>query len=160
MRGPAFAVACTLARWLLLASPAGAEQEADPARGPRPGRRAAPRGGDRDIRRTHVGGRAAAVSGTAPQAPGPGPAPAIGIPGVPDALAALGGLDPREWAASILDDVVPALGRELFGAMRGFIDWALGFGDSFLNFATRTPAEGSYESTTSRAPWPMRASRC
>ena len=65
----------------------------------------------------------------------------------------MSGLDPREWAAAILDGVVSALGRELLGAMRGFIDWALGFGDSSLNFVTRTPADGFYESPTVRSLW-------
>ena len=37
--------------------------------------------------------------------------------------------------------------------MRSFIDWALGFGDSSLNFVTRTPAAGSYESPTVRSLW-------
>ena len=153
VRGPAIAVACALACWLLLASPAGAEQKADPlaalARAGAPLLSAATA--------TSAGSPPAAgpmaASGTGPAAPGSEPAPAIGIPGIPNPLDALGGLDPREWAASILDGVLTALGRELLGAMRGFIDWALGFGGSSLNFVTRTPAEGSYESPTVRSLW-------
>ena len=93
------------------------------------------------------------ASTAAPVAPAPGTAPAIGIPGLPSPSDLLSGLDPREWAASILDGVVSALGRELLGAMRSFIDWALGFGGSSLNFVTRTPAQGSYESPTVRSLW-------
>ena len=46
------------------------------------------------------------VASTAdPVAPAPGTAPAIGIPGLPSPSDLLSGLDPREWAASILDGV-------------------------------------------------------
>ncbi len=38
-------------------------------------------------------------------------------------------------------------------AIRGFVDWATGFGDSSLNFVSRTPAEGTYESPTVRSLW-------
>ena len=153
VRGPLLAVACALVCWLLLAAPAHAEQAADPlaalaragaplvaAASPSSAGPAAP--------------AAPMVASTAPPvAPAPGTAPAIGIPGLPSPSDLLSGLDPREWAASILDGVVSALGRELLGAMRSFIDWALGFGDSSLNFVTRTPAAGSYESPTVRSLW-------
>jgi hypothetical protein len=39
--------------------------------------------------------------------------------------------------------VLTTIGQALLEAVRGFVDWALGFGDSSLNFVTRTPAEGS-----------------
>ena len=47
--------------------------------------------------------------------------------------------------------MVGALERALPGAMRGFIDWALGFGASSRSFVTRTPAGGSYERPTVRS---------
>jgi hypothetical protein len=64
-------------------------------------------------------------------------------------------LDPRKWAGDLLDAVVTMLGRALLEAVRGFTDWALGFGDSSLNFVTRTPPEGSYESATVRSLWDL-----
>ena len=153
VRGPLIAVAGALVCWLLLAAPAHAEQAPDPlaalTRAGAPLVFAAPP--------SSAGPTAPAapmVASTAdPVAPAPGTAPAIGIPGLPSPSDLLSGLDPREWAASILDGVVSALGRELLGAMRSFIDWALGFGGSSLNFVTRTPAEGSYESPTVRSLW-------
>ena len=152
VRGSLLAVAAALVCWLLLAVPAHAEQAADPlaalTRAGAPLVAAAP---------TSAGptapARPMAAATAAPVAPAPGTAPAIGIPGLPSPSDLLSGLDPREWAASILDGVVSALGRELLGAMRGFIDWALGFGGSSLNFVTRTPAQGSYESPTVRSLW-------
>ena len=153
VRGSLLAVAGALVCWLLLAAPAHAEQAPDPlaalTRAGAPLVAAAPP--------SSAGPTAPAppmVASTAdPVAPAPGTAPAIGIPGLPSPSDLLSGLDPREWAASILDGVVSALGRELLGAMRSFIDWALGFGDSSLNFVTRTPAAGSYESPTVRSLW-------
>ena len=81
----------------------------------------------------------------------------MGIPGIPNPLDLIGGagLDPRAWAAAFLDAAVDALGRALLGAMRGFTDWALGFGGSSLNFVTRTPEAGTYESTTVRSLWEL-----
>ena len=133
VRGPALAVAAALACWLLLAAPVSAEERADPLSG--------------------LARAGAPLVAIAPAVPGTAPAPAIGIPDIPNPLGALGGLDPQEWVAAILDGVVMALGRELLGAMRDFIDWSLGFGGSSLNFVTRTPAEGTYESPTVRSLW-------
>ena len=133
MRGPALAVVAALACWLLLTAPASAEERADPLAG--------------------LARAGAPLVAVAPAAPGPSPAPAIGIPEIPNPLGALGGLDPRDWVTAILDGVVIALGRELLGAMRDFIDWSLGFGGSSLNFVTRTPSEGTYESPTVRFLW-------
>ena len=95
---------------------------------------------------------AASVAAPAPGGPG-GTTPAIGFPSIPNPLDLLSQLDPRKWAGDILDGIVSAIGGALLDAMRGFIDWALGFGDSSLNFVTRTPAAGSYESTTVRSLW-------
>ena len=153
VRGPLLAVACALACWLLLAAPAHAEQAPDPlaalARAGAPLVAAAPPSSAGPTPEA----RPMAASTAAPIAPAPGTAPAIGIPGLPSPSDLLSGLDPREWAVGILDGAVSALGRELLGAMRSFIDWALGFGDSSLNFVTRTPAAGSYESPTVRSLW-------
>jgi hypothetical protein len=62
-------------------------------------------------------------------------------------------LDPKKWASDILNAVLNEIGKALLEAMRGFIDWALGFGDSSLNFVTQTPAAGTYESPTVRSLW-------
>ena len=149
VRDPLLAVAAALVCWLLLAAPAHAEQAPDPlaalTRAGAPLVAAAPP--------SSAGPTPPAAPMAAPVAPVPGIAPAIGIPGLPNPSDLLSGLDPREWAVAILDGVVTALGRELLGAMRGFIDWALGFGDSSLNFVTRTPAADSYESPTVRSLW-------
>lgn len=90
-------------------------------------------------------------------APGPGgsgaAAPGIGLPSIPNPLDLLAAIDPREWAVDILDGVISALGEALLGALHGFVDWALGFEDSALNFVTSTPPAGTYESTSVRALW-------
>jgi TrbL/VirB6 plasmid conjugal transfer protein len=85
-------------------------------------------------------------------APGvqPGVSPEIGIP---NPLDLLGALDPRKWAGDILDAVITTIGGALIEAMRELVDWALGLGGSSLNFVTRTPAAGSYESATVRSLW-------
>jgi hypothetical protein len=72
---------------------------------------------------------------------------------LPDPTDLLPNLDPKKWAGDILNAVLNEIGKALLEAMRGFIDWALGFGDSSLNFVTQTPAAGTYESTTVRSLW-------
>ena len=153
VRGLLLAVAGALVCWLLLAAPAHAEQAPDtlaalnrvgaPLVGAAPAGSAGPSPVTRPV----------TAAATAPPVAQPDTAPAIGLPDIPNPFDVMGGLDPREWAVAILDGVVSALGRELLGAMRGFIDWALGFGDSSLNFVTRTPGAGSYESPTVRSLW-------
>jgi hypothetical protein len=155
VRGPLLAVAGALVCWLLLASPAQAQQAPSPL--------AALVGAGAPL--VAPTSSTSAGPGTASPAPGaasaasplpgtqPGAAPAVGLPGIPNPFDLLSGLDPRQWAGDILDAVVTAIGRALLEAMRSFIDWALGFGDSSLNFVTRTPAAGSYESTTVRSLW-------
>jgi hypothetical protein len=82
-----------------------------------------------------------------------GPQPAAPLPDIPNPLDWFDNLDPRKWAGDILNAVLTTIGQALLEAVRGFVDWALGFGDSSLNFVTRTPAEGSYGSPTVRALW-------
>jgi len=82
-----------------------------------------------------------------------GPQPAAPLQDIPNPLDWFDGLDPRKWAGDILNAVLTTIGQALLEAVRGFVDWALGFGDSSLNFVTRTPAEGSYSSPTVRALW-------
>jgi len=89
-------------------------------------------------------------SGITPQ---PGSAPQLAPASLPNPLDLLGGLDPRQWAGAILETVITTLGRSLMEAIRGFVDWATGAGSSSLNFVTRTPAAGTYESTTVRTLW-------
>ena len=82
-----------------------------------------------------------------------GPPVALQLPDIPNLLDWFDNLDPRKWAGDILNAVLTTIGKALLEAVRGFVDWALGFGDSSLNFVTRTPAEGSYGSPTVRALW-------
>jgi hypothetical protein len=90
-------------------------------------------------------------SSIAPPATGPQVAPQL--PDIPNPFDWFSNLDPRKWAGDILNAVLTTIGQALLEAVRGFVDWALGFGDSSLNFVTRTPAEGSYGSPTVRAMW-------
>src|SRR3990172_221722 len=74
-----------------------------------------------------------------PAATSPAPSSSIGSP------------PPRPAASGPTPNApLPVVGRALREAIRGFVDWALGFGDSSLNFVTRTPAEGTYGSPTVR----------
>jgi hypothetical protein len=75
------------------------------------------------------------------------------LPDIPNPLDWFGNLDPCKWAGDILKSVLTTIGQALLEAVRGFVDWALGFGDSSLNFVTRTPGGGSYGSPTVRALW-------
>jgi len=72
---------------------------------------------------------------------------------VPNPVDWLNNLDPTKWAGDILNAVLTTIGKAMLEAIRGFVDWAMGFGDSSLNFVTRTPAEGTYESPTVRSLW-------
>jgi hypothetical protein len=63
------------------------------------------------------------------------------------------GLNPKDWAGDILNAILTTIGKALIEAFRGFTDWALGVGDSSLNFVTRTPAAGTYESPTVLSLW-------
>ncbi len=95
----------------------------------------------------------APASKSIPQPPELEPPPPPQLPDVPNPLDWFSSLDPREWAGDVLDALLTMVGRALLEAMRGFIDWALGFGDSSLNFVTRTPAAGTYGSPTVRSLW-------
>jgi hypothetical protein len=75
------------------------------------------------------------------------------LPDIPNPFDWLTNLDPRKWAGDILNAILTTIGKALLEAIRGFVDWALGFDDSSLNFVTRTPAEGTYGSPTVRALW-------
>lgn len=94
------------------------------------------------------GGPAASVPGTGTGAPAPDEQIDI-----PNPLNLLGSLDPRDWASAVLESVIETVAGSLIEALRGFVDWALGLGDSSLNIITQTPAAGTYESTTVRALW-------
>jgi hypothetical protein len=88
--------------------------------------------------------------------PGPQTGPQVNpidLPDIPNPLDWFNNLDPRKWAGDILNAVLTTIGTALLEAIRGFVDWALGFGDSSLNFVTRTPAEGTYASPTVRSLW-------
>ena len=155
MRGLLLAVAGALIYWLLVSVPVHAQQ----AQGPLAALVGAGAPLVAPASSTSAGPGTAsptigATSATSPlPSAQPGTDPAIGLPDIPNPFDLLSGLDPREWAGDILDGVVTAIGRALLEAMRSFIDWALGFGDSSLNFVTRTPAAGSYESPTVRSLW-------
>ncbi|MCC6177199.1 MAG: hypothetical protein IT305_17980, partial [Chloroflexi bacterium] len=62
-----------------------------------------------------------------------------------------GGLNPVNWTKDIVNAVFTLIGQAMLEAIRGFVDWALGMGGSSLNFVTRTPAEGTYDSPTVRS---------
>ncbi len=156
MRGSLLAVAAVLSCWLLLASSAHAQQEPDPL--------AALVGAGAPLVAStaplpatpgHAPIPLSAASAPLPGAAQPGTLPAIGAPDIPNPFGLFGGLDPREWAGELLEAVLGALGEALLEAMRSFIDWALGLGSSSLNFVTRTPAAGTYESTTVRSLWDL-----
>ena len=155
VRGSLLALVAVLGCWLLVASPVQAQQ-ANPLA-------------------ALIGAGAPLVASVAPASttpgatpiappaaskPFPGPAqpvitPPIGVPDIPNPFGLLGGLDPGKWAGELLEAVLGALGEALLEAMRGFIDWALGLGGSSLNFVTRTPAAGTYESATVRSLWDL-----
>lgn len=97
------------------------------------------------------GSSSAVPSSVAPPPTGPQVAPEF--PDIPNPFDWFSNLDPRKWAGDILNAILTTIGQALLEAIRGFVDWALGFGDSSLNFVTRTPAEGSYGSPTVRAMW-------
>ena len=155
VRGSLLALVAVLGCWLLVASPVQAQQ-ANPLA-------------------ALIGAGAPLVASVAPASttpgatpiappaaskPSPGPAqpvitPPIGVPDIPNPFRLLGGLDPGKWAGELLEAVLGALGEASLEAMRGFIDWALGLGGSSLNFVTRTPAAGTYESATVRSLWDL-----
>jgi hypothetical protein len=95
-------------------------------------------------------GAPVAAPQTAPPAAPPNVGPDIDIPNPLDLLPSL---DPKKWAGDILNAVLTMIGKAMLEAIRGFVDWATGLGGSSLNFVTRTPAEGTYDSTTVRSLW-------
>ena len=169
MRSLVLPTTVALACWLLLAVPTHAQQEPSPL--------AALVGVGAPLvapaLSTSAGGATSdpvvvAAASTNPSQPGatpalsaggvapgiqPGASPAIELPGIPNPLDLLDALDPRKWAGDILDAVMVTIGGALIEAMRELVDWALGLGDSSLNFVTQTPAAGSYESATVRSLW-------
>jgi len=98
---------------------------------------------------------AGAPAAVSPSVSGPGPeaAPQASPIDIPNPLDWFDNLDPRKWAGDILNAVLTTIGQALLEAIRGFVDWAMGLGDSSLNFVTRTPAEGTYASPTVRSFW-------
>ena len=80
------------------------------------------------------------------RAPEPSGGPLDFLPDlVPDLLP-----DPKEWAADVFNQVLVTLLRGIADALRGAVGGVL---DSSLNFITRTPPEGSYQSPTVRSLW-------
>ena len=164
MRKPLLATIVLLVCWLGFPSPGLAQPAPDPLAGllrlGAPITRPAPP--ETGATRTLVASRG---PNAVPDPLQPGALTALARPGapvtpppldpidVPNPLDLLGGLDPRQWAGEILEAVVEQLGGALTEAIRGFVDWASGAGDSSLNFVTRTPPAGSYESTTVQALW-------
>ncbi len=166
VRGTLLAAAVVLACWIGIPSPAAAQQAADPLRdlvsagAPLVASTGMPSGGS---------AATAAASPVLPEPSGASPAvaartlpgdvapvdPQIPLPDVPNPFGLLGSLDPRDWASAVLDTVVESIAGAILDAVTGVVDWALGMGDSSLNIITRTPAAGSYESTTVRALWEL-----
>ncbi len=100
-----------------------------------------------------AGPAAAPAAESIPQPPGQDPQVDPQLPDIPNPLDWFSNLDPRKWAGDILNALLTVIGKALLEAIRGFVDWALGIGDSSLNFVTRTPAEGTYGSPTVRSLW-------
>lgn len=166
MRGTLLAVTVVVLCWFGIPSPAAAQQATDPladlvlAGAPLVASTGMPSGGTAMAAVATSSAPRPSATGTAPASslamPARAPAPPVSPEqAVPNPLNLLGGLDPRNWAAAILDAVVEAFAGALLDAVRGFVDWALGFGDSSLNFITRTPAAGTYDSTTVRTLWDL-----
>ena len=89
----------------------------------------------------------------APVTRGAPPPAAPAFPGLPSPGDLLPEIDPGTWARAFLDALADMAGEALVGAARGAVDRALGLGGSSLNFVTRTPEAGTYESTTVRSMW-------
>src|SRR6266545_8089172 len=85
--------------------------------------------------------------------PGLGPEVAPQLPDIPNPIDWFTNLDPSKWAGDILNAVLTTIGQALLEAIRGFVDWATGAGDSSLNFVTQTPAEGTSDSPTVHSLW-------
>ncbi len=161
MRGVLLAVTVVFVCWFGIASPAAGQQASDPLRDlvlagaplvastgmPSDGSAATAAASLPAVSPDAVDIAASDVPGLTPSAP-----PEVGVPNPFNLLASL---DPRHWATAILDTVIELIAGALLDAIRGFVDWALGFGDSSLNIITQTPAAGTYESTTVRALWEL-----
>ncbi|TAJ16117.1 MAG: hypothetical protein EPO65_13895, partial [Dehalococcoidia bacterium] len=162
VRGTLLVVAVVLTCWVGVPTPAAAQQASDPLRdlvsvgaplvasAGMPSA-AAPAAAGASLVVPRAGAAAVLAAGAAPGVL-TGAAPAIGVPNPFDIFSSL---DPRTWATAILDAVVELIAGSLIEAIRGFVDWASGFGDSSLNIITRTPPAGTYESTTVRALWDL-----
>lgn len=83
------------------------------------------------------------------------PAVSQQAPDPPNPFDVFSSLDPRTWASDIVNAGVTAICKALLEAVRGFLDWAQGFGSSSLNFVTRTPASGTYDSPTVHSLWDL-----
>lgn len=81
------------------------------------------------------------------------PTPPIPLPDIPNPFDAFDRLNPKSLANDLLNAMLTAIGGALLKAIRGFVDWALGLGDSSLNIITHTPAQGTYQSPTVRSLW-------
>ncbi len=164
MRGTLLAAAVVFACWVGIPSPAAAQQAADPLRdlvsagAPLVASTGMPSGGSPATAAALPAAPGAvtpaSVTGTLPGDISPVDQQ-IPLPDIPNPLGLLGSLDPRDWASAVLDTVVETLAGAILDAVTGIVDWALGVGDSSLNIITRTPAAGTYESTTVRALWEL-----
>ena len=168
MRALTLATTAAVACWLLLAAPAHAQPDPGPldelvragaplvspdgapdAPAPAPsGSRTEP------LPRSSPGAAPARLAGGGTDV-APPPAPAIGLPDIPNPFSLGDALDPAAWARALVDALVTTVGGAIVGALLEFIDWALGLGGSSLNFVTRTPPQGSYESATVRGMWDL-----
>lgn len=92
-------------------------------------------------------------TGDVAQVPALQPIPVPDIPDIPNPFDAFDRLNPKNLANDLLNAMLTAIGGALLKAIRGFVDWALGLGDSSLNIITHTPAQGTYQSPTVRSLW-------
>src|SRR5690606_37393976 len=165
VRGTLFAAAVVLACWIGIPSPAAAQQATNPLRdlvsvgAPLVASVGTPSGGSTATAAASPvlpapSDPARTAADTLPGSEAP-PDPQLPGPDIPNPLDLFSALDPREWASAVLDTVVELIAGAILDAITGFIDWALGMGDSSLNIITRTPAEGTYESSTVRSLWDL-----
>ena len=171
MRALVVATTAAVACWLLLVVPAHAEAVPDPlaelviagaplvASGPSP----AAGGHDPGPPGPAAVSGSPSPPGAAPASPSGGaapgdvhvPVPAVGFPSIPNPFSVGDALDPGAWAGALVDALVSTVGAALIEALRAFTDWALGLGGSSLNFVTRTPPAGSYDSATVHGLWDL-----
>ena len=102
-------------------------------------------------RPSSASGRGAALVPSAPQ-PTPTSTPQAAPTSSP-APSGWGLPDPTQWVQQVLATALTAFFTGVLAALTSILDWAQGVGGSAFNFITRTPPEGTYNSTSVVALW-------